>query len=456
MDVRIVESVRRRVERTIAEHRMLDGVTKAMISFSAGPDSVCMLDVLHSIFAGQIEFELVYVNHGLRPSINLLREERMTQEYAARYATKCKILRVKVQKRKEGIEASARAARYRALNRHFARTGMQRIVLGHNLDDFAETFLLNILRGSGMRGLRSIAAVRLPFVRPMISLKKQDILKYLKARKLEYSVDETNRSLDYRRNVVRLKVLPVLAQINPEIHETIEREVWILKQDDELLWKQAEKAYRKVARRTRDCVLLDLNKIMSYNFPIVSRLVMKAIQELNGSLDGYESKHYHSIISLTDKECSKRISLPKGIYAQREHENIALAKRQPRTKLMVAVDLKDGVISAGDYRLVLSVKKKHDLRKTLAHQEVFDVTDLALPLYVRTRRIGDIIETKIGKKKVKKIFSEFRVAPRKRDRIPVLCDQKGILWIVGVARAFRGFVSKKTREYLVVDFEHLD
>jgi tRNA(Ile)-lysidine synthase len=255
---------------------------------------------------------------------------------------------------------------------------------------------------------------------------------------------------------MRLKVLPVLARINPEIHEAVEREVWILKQDDEYLWKQTEKVYKKAVRSTRDCVLLDINKIMRYNFPIVSRLVMKAIQELSGSLDGYESKHYHSIISLTDKECSKRISLPKGIYAQRERESIALVKVKPKTKLAVPVDLEAGMVSAGAYKLSLKVKKKHDLRKSSGNREVFDMADLVLPLYIRNRRLGDLIETKIGKKKVKKIFSECRVAHRERDSIPILCDQKGILWLLGIARAFRGYVSKKTKRYLVVDFERLD
>lgn len=451
-----MHSLTERVKTTIEQYSMFDGVTKVIIAFSAGPDSVCVLDVLHNLFAGQIEFELVYVNHGLRPSVLLRREERTTQDYASRYSTKYKILRVKVPKRKEGIEASARFARYRALDKYWKKTGAQRIVLGHNLDDFVETFLLNVTRGSGMRGLRSIAAVRPPFVRPLISSKKWDILKYLRVRKLAYSVDETNLSLKHRRNVMRLKVLPLLERINPEIREAIAREVWILKQDDEYLWKQTEKVYQKAARSTGDCVLLDINKIMRYNFPIVSRLVMKAVQELSGSLDGYESKHYHSIISLTDKECSKRVSLPKGIYAQRERENIALVRTQPETKLAVVVDLDAGVVSMGDYKLRLKVKKKHDLRKSRGIREVFDMGDLELPLHVRNRRLGDIVETKIGKKKVKKIFSESRVAQRDRDRIPILCDQKGILWVVGIARAFRGFVSKKTKGYLVVDFERTD
>jgi tRNA(Ile)-lysidine synthase len=183
---------------------------------------------------------------------------------------------------------------------------------------------------------------------------------------------------------------------------------------------------------------------------------MKAIQELSGSLDGYESKHYHSIISLTDKECSKRVSLPKGIYAQREHDNIAIVKIRPKPKLTVPVDLDAGVVLVRDYKLSLRVEKKYDLRESRGNREVFDICGLELPLYVRNRKLGDVVETKIGNKKAKKIFSECRIAQRERDSIPMLCDQRGILWVIGVARAYRGFVNEQTKKYLVVDFERLD
>jgi len=88
--------------------------------------------------------------------------------------------------------------------------------------------------------------------------------------------------------------------------------------------------------------------------------------------------------------------------------------------------------------------------------EVFDLDALELPLHVRNRRYGDYIQTKIGTKKVKKIFSERRVVPRQRETKLMFCDQRGILWILGIARAFRGLVGKKTKRFLVVGYERLD
>jgi tRNA(Ile)-lysidine synthase len=456
MSLTIKEVLINQVRATINEHHLFDNVSRAMIAFSAGPDSVCLLDVLHNIYSPRMEFELVYVNHGLRREKALMREEAKVRTYAARYGVKCKILNIKVSKKKLGIEGSARVARYDALKAYLSVTGSQRIVLGHNLDDFVETFLLNMLRGSGMRGLRSIPVKRLPFVRPLIDCKKKDILSYLKARRLSYMIDKTNLSLDYRRNLLRLKVLPILEAINPEIHQTIKKEAQILKCDDEFLLEKAERVYDKAARIEKDCILLDMTTLMRYNSPIVIRVVMKAIEKVSGNLDGFESKHYHAVISLTSKEHSKKINLPKGIYAQREPESIVIGQVKRSKCIKVPVDLNKRSVSIGDQTLRIRVERGYGTHRLRENCEVFDLSDLRLPLFVRNRKPGDWIETKVGRKKLKKIYSERRIVPRKRGDTLLVCDQKGILWVAGVARAYRGFVNEKTEEILVVEFERTD
>lgn len=446
----------KKVEATIEEYGMFANVSKALIGFSSGPDSVCLLDVLHNIYKDTIDFELVYVNHGLRPQRMLRREEAIAKEYAERYRAECKILPVRIKKKGLGVEAAARAARYDALRLHLEKTGAERIVLGHNLDDLVETFLLNLLRGSGTAGLRSIPAHRPPFVRPLLNCKKADILNYLKVRRLRYVIDRSNQSLEYRRNIMRMKVLPVLLKLNPEMHETIRRECQILKYDDEYIWKNAKKVYKKVVKIEKECAVLDINTLMRYNNPVTIRLVMRVIEELCGSLEGYESKHYYAIVSLTDKEHSKKISLPKGLYAQREYESIVIGHASPERTVRKTVDINSSSLSIGDYLLKIGVGKEYGKRKMARNREIFDLSQLSLPLYVRNKKPGDTIETKVGRKKLKKVFSEQRIVPRKRDETLLLCDQKGILWVIGFKRAYRGFVGDKTKNILAVEYEHIN
>lgn len=456
MKINAKKKVYTEVRKTIEKYNMLKGVKKLVIAFSSGPDSVCLLDVLDELYGDKIALYLVYINHGLRPKKYLKIEENLTENYASKYNIKHKVINIKVKKRKVGLEAAAREKRYNALLNYMNKINAQRIALGHNLDDVLETFFMNLLRGSGARGLRSIPAVRLPFVRPLMNLKKAEILKYLKTKRLRYSLDETNKMLSYRRNLLRHRIIPAFEKINPEIYETIKREIEILKQDDEYVEKQAEKFYKSVARRKLNHISLDIKKILHYNLAVINRAVMKVIKELRGNLDGFESKHFEAVIGLKDKESGKRVNLPKGIYAQREYTNIVVGIAKPVKRIETFVNPKKDLLISGNFFVKLRTVSKFNLKQRKHNCEVFDLDEIELPLLIRNKRKGDYIETKIGKKKIKKIYHEFRIPLHKRSELMMLCDQKGILWVCGIIRASRGFIRKKTKRILVVEFGHTD
>jgi tRNA(Ile)-lysidine synthase len=315
-----------------------------------------------------------------------------------------------------------------------------------------ETFLLNLLRGSGARGMRSIPAQRIPYVRPLIELKKNDILKYLKQRRLPYSVDETNRVLGHRRNLIRHTIVPELLKINPDLPETIKREIKIISHDDEYLEGRAAAAYKRTVKQQENHIFLDINRLARYTSAVAVRLVMNVIKELHGSLDGYESEHFQAVIGLMDKEGGKRINLPKGLYAQREYSTVTLGRtRRPHPKTF-AVAIENEFLVTTDLILKTRVVASSDVKKT-KRRESFDLKKIEPPLFLRTRRDGDYVQTKAGRKKMKKVFHEHKIPIHKRDRMLMLCDQHGILWIPGYVRAARGFINKKTKRILVVEFE---
>ncbi|UCG91873.1 MAG: tRNA lysidine(34) synthetase TilS [candidate division WOR-3 bacterium] len=445
-----------KVKTTIETNDMLQGVNKVIIAFSSGPDSVCLLDILHRLYTDKIRFHLVYINHGLRPKKYLNNEEKLTKTYATRYHVDYSIIRVNVKKSKIGIEAAARQMRYKTLLNHMKEISAQRIALGHNLDDVVETFLMNLLRGSGARGLLSIPPVRVPFIRPLMNLKKKEILLFLSSKNLHYSSDETNIHLNYRRNLLRSKIIPQLLKMNPDLHETSRREIEILKQDDEYLEERVEKVYERLTKRGTHYISLDLKSILRYNSAVIKRVFMRAIKELRGSLDSYESKHFDSIIGLKLKESGKVIDLPKGLYARREYGDVVIGFKRSAKLIKVPVETEGDVVRYGNDIIKTRTVLRCDLKRLQPNREVFDMDELKAPLFIRNRRTRDFIQTKVGKKKMKKIYSEFKIPMHKRDDILMLCDQKGILWILGIVRAFRGFITKKTKRVLVVEFERID
>lgn len=183
---------------------------------------------------------------------------------------------------------------------------------------------------------------------------------------------------------------------------------------------------------------------------------MKTIKELRGDLNGYETKHYDEIIGLKDKENGKKINLPKGLYAQKEYGSIAIGISKVLKPVKVELEIEGAVRISGNMTMRTRITSRFDLKKRRQNCEVFDLDKIEQPLFIRRRKTGDYIESKIGKKTIKNVFNEFRVPSHKRDEIMMLCDQSGIVWIVGIQRAFRGFINKRTKRILVVEFEDFD
>lgn len=444
------------VQDTVKTHGMLEKARRVVVAFSGGPDSVCLLDVLYRLYHTEIELCLVYINHGLRPVRVLQREERMAENYAHDCDIPYQVITVKVSRGKTGLEAAARQARYAALHTYMREVGADRIALGHNLDDVIETFFMNLVRGSGTRGLQAIPPVRSSVIRPLIDVRKRAVLAYVKKRKLSYSMDATNMLPEFRRNMLRHRIIPQLLKINPELHAAIQREIALLRQDDACLEHQAQQAYPQVAHREKNHVLLDIKRVLQYNPAIASRILMRAVFAVHGSLEGFESKHFKAILGLTEKETSKRVNLVKGLRAQRAYDHIVIGKARSSKRVMVYLDPESDTVVCNDMRVTVKKVQQCKIIPKKPNREVFDLDQLVLPLFIRSRTTGDQIETKTGRQKMKKIYNEFKVPPHKRDRHVLLCDQQGILWVLGLKRAYRAFLHDGSRNMVVVEIENTD
>jgi len=444
------------VRKTIDDRDMLKGVNRVLIAFSGGPDSVCLLDVLDRLYRNRVKFILGYVNHGLRPQAVLKREEELTRAYARQYGAEFEIVKVRIGKSKLGTEARARELRYRALTGMMKRGGCQRIALGHNLDDIVETFLLNLARGSGVKGFQSIPAVRRPYIRPLINVKKADILKYIRTRRLRFSIDETNQDIKYRRNLIRHVILPRLRAVNPRLDDAIRKAIEFLKTDDDYLESRAAFVYRRIVRRLGNNLSLDMDKLIRYNKALSYRVIRKALNELAGTLDGFESKHFALIFGLQSKENGKLVNLPKGLFGQKDYDQITLGKKGKTGPFYRKLNFEDEILIRDWCKVQTRIVTHFDLARRKPGVEVFDRDQVFPPLYIRPPRTGDFILTKIGKKRIKKYYNEYKISFAQRDRLLLLGDRQGILWLFGYGRTHRARIGTKTKKFLVVKYEKTD
>ncbi len=194
---------------------------RVVAGLSGGVDSVVLLDVLAKL-AKRMGFELeaLHVNHQLSP--NAASWARVCRALCRARGVRCRVVKVDVV-RGNSVERAARDARYRALR----GTRADHIVLAHNRDDQAETVLLQLLRGAGVKGLAAMAEAREDvspsLLRPLLDMTRSEIERYAKRRKLEWIEDESNLETRYTRNWLRHDVLPLIEARVPAYRETLAR-----------------------------------------------------------------------------------------------------------------------------------------------------------------------------------------------------------------------------------------
>ncbi len=458
----MTESILTQVSKTVEDHRMLKGVRRLLIAFSAGPDSVALLDILHRLYGDKIQLFLGYVDHRLRTGAK--NDIILTKLYAKRFRLVCKIVRVNVKKRlgREGLEATARELRYKALRKMARQLRIQRIALAHTGDDFLETFLLNLIRGGARLGLAGMPPVREKFIRPLMRLTKNEILAYLKKFNLKYSLDRTNLSLRFRRNYVRKEIIPKLLKMNPNLHGVLLKEMDILRDEEAFLQIDTEKVFMRVSQSSDTGITLDIKELFKYTKAQIRRVIRKAILLVKGNLHGIESHHVDDIIELGKMTSGKVINLPCAILAEKEYGKIKV-KRESKPAKGYAVNLKingRSLIKEAGMTITTTLKQSVNLQHVVRapkHVAYFDYDELQPPICLRNRKPGDFIFTFDGcRKKIKDIFINDKVPRAHREQTPILFDQEGILWLVGVARSNRAVVTHKTKNILVVKIDNIN
>lgn len=301
---RLVEAFERRLLRAIEIHQMLQEGERALVAFSAGPDSTALLAALASL-ARLKGWQLcaIHVDHGLRG------KESDADRQAAQAL--CKILNVpfhcshlKGFDSKTVSEDALRTARYQAIEDRARRWKCQCVFLGHHAEDLAETLLMHLARGASLEGLVAFAPVEsrgpLRLLRPMIDLSRDEILAYLDACNIPFRTDSSNADQRFMRNRIRNQVLPLMEQtLNPGIRQALARTARLLEEDAQCLNELAQEDFSRRVGQKRECQIeLDLTQWDEVPAAIRRRVYRQAcmiVMKSEGSDFGPYSRHLADI-----------------------------------------------------------------------------------------------------------------------------------------------------------------
>ncbi len=455
--------VDKKVKEYIKEHGLLKNNDVLVIGASGGPDSMALLYILARLQSELgIKVIAAHVNHGLR--IQGDEEEQYVQEVCREleipFHSAHRDIRTLAKERKMSLEEAGREERYSFFREVRLKAGADLIATAHHQDDSAETVLLHLIRGSGIKGLRGILPRQEMLIRPLLCVGKSEILGFLENEQIGYCQDQSNTDQRYLRNRIRHKLMPLLKEdFNPNIVGSLNQLAEIAQQENALMESLTREVFEKIAivNNNLDSVSLTVEELFERPVALQRRLIHLSLALLSGE-GGWEMSDLELIRALQHKNGSTRIlHLKKGVFARRVYGQIILSRQQPgRVSYSFALDAPRGQVFIGERGQLFSWEVKQAPLNMEKGMLLVDYDQLIEEeLFLRSRRPGDRIRLSgaTGSKKIKEFFIDRKIPWEQRDLIPLLATRTEILAIWDLAVSERIMVSPQTRNILVIKAE---
>lgn len=304
------------VLKTIKKYNLINNGDKIIIGVSGGPDSICLLHILNSLKEElNIEIFVAHVNHMIREVAD--EEKAYVQEFCKKINVQCFVKKINVveiaKQNKKGTEEAGRDERYAFFNEILEQTNSNKIATAHNSNDRAETVILNIVRGSGISGLKGIEANRdNKYIRPLIETSREKIEKYCEENSLNPKYDESNNENIYSRNKVRNELIPYIKkEFNQNIVQTINRLSELATEENDYLEKLTRESYNETKMADENGnITLNLKKFNKLELVIKRRLILYTINETLHTTNGIEKINIDDIIKLCENNIGNKYLMP--------------------------------------------------------------------------------------------------------------------------------------------------
>lgn len=433
----------------IQKYSMLSHGDTVVIGVSGGADSMCLLHFFNEISSKfGLNIICAHVNHGIRGT-EADRDEAFVRDFCRKnsigFCSVCYNVPEIASTTGESEELCGRRLRYEFFS---SIAENAKIATAHNLNDCAETFLFNLTRGTGLKGLTGIPPVRGNIIRPLIECTRAEIESYLEENGVSYVTDSTNLDDEYSRNKIRHKVLPVLTELNPSFPAVLLRCMSSLNNDEEFLEKNADAAFRKMNKNET----FSVSGIILLDEAIRNRVLIK-IADAFGARD-ISYRHVELLNELLLK--SGAVMLPgdvtivsdgTGLYKKKEEiSDVSILEKYKKEK---------SIYQFPSCRLKIEAIDKSDINiynnSQLPFLNYADADALENAVF-RSRLPGDRFRFPNAEhsKSLKNLFKEKNISPADRFGIPMLADENNILWINGVGVSEFAKVTVKTKNIVKI------
>lgn len=392
----------------IREYHLISPRDHIVCALSGGADSTALLFALY-LLREKFEFQLsaAHFNHNLRGEESD-RDEQFVRTLCDRYDIPLFVGTGEVKAGKKGLEAAAREARYA-----FFATLSGKIATAHTANDNAETVLLHLVRGTGLKGLGGIAPINGNIIRPMLNVTRAEVLEFLQEYCLSFVEDSSNGTDAFLRNRLRHGVMPLLERENPKIAENLSAMALNLRQDEAFLQQEA-----------KENATLEVDALAQMEKPVRSR-IMEAFLKENGVHEP-ENRHISAVEDLIfSARPSAQAHLPGGVTVERCYGTLRIRHQSAFAPVL---------IDCPGERLIPELGLKVSCRPAQQIMNTADTFTLAVsgPVWLRSRLTGDEMRLSGGTRSLKKLFIDRKIPASQRSTVPVLADEEGVLAVYGI------------------------
>ncbi len=453
-----------KVRRTIDKYAMLQPDDRVVVGVSGGADSMALLHVLAELRRElRLSLFVAHLDHGLRAEGPA--EESFVRQAAedlgVPFLSRKGGVRKKQEQERLTLQEAAREVRYSFLLESARLYQATKIALGHTADDQAESILMRLLRGSGTRGLGGIPPLRDPLIiRPLLESWREEVESFLRARKVDFLTDPSNRSLHYLRNRIRHELLPLLRRYNSRLPQTLVQMAEIFRAEEDF-WQNLvkEKFSALVKGQNKFSITLGIPSLRDQPLALRLRSLRYAIEKTTGNLRGIGLTHILSVDQLLyHPEPNQSLRLPRGLLVTKAYLDLTLAKSPEEIS-----SFEIPVAGPGDWKIPeIHRKMKFEvltsppavISQGPPEVALLDYDQVSFPLIIRSFKAGDRLQP-LGmesEKKVKDLFMDCKIPARQRKKIPLLFHRDRLLWVAGLRLDHRVRVQPRTRRILRVEF----
>ena len=412
-----------------------------VVGVSAGPDSMCLLNLLEKKTNKII---VCHINHNIREQSII--EEEYLKTYCQEHNLIFESMTIKEYK-ENNFENEARKIRYKYYEEILNKYNSNKLFLAHHGDDLIETILMKIERVSNIEGYAGIKRIsklkNYDIIRPLLPYTKEDIITYNKSHNITYYIDSSNTNIDYTRNWYRQKVLPILKEKDKNIHLKFLKYSETLQEYNEYIDREINKKLSTIYQNN----IINIDVLNKEDYFLKKNILYYIMNDIyNNESNIITEKHIQNILTMINSnKPNLSINMPQSKILVKEYNKLYIKKNIKEEK---------------KYKIIFEDTTKIDSLeiKKVSEEELdgnnicrLNSKDIKFPLYIRNRKDGDymILKNSNYKKKIKEIFIENKLPISKRNNYPLLVDSDDkVLWILNMKKS--NLCYKKDENYDII------